>query len=233
MVKRMMWVMIVLMSIALIGISAIQYYWINSAIKTNEAKFKSDVFDVLNHVTAMLRGAELDAIRKVTRGSGANSTSIIDEIERENVKRMFNERSLAERIKVGQLEYFIKQGLADKNIDDDYKYGVYSLVAQSFVIENGHYTVPSFTTNIVHSNEDKGLFNSEYRVSIFNEGPSIDPGQLVIYFPHRSRFDNVSWIVIISLIFTLIILFVFIFTIYEINRQKKLSNMLQSCFGLH
>ncbi|MBK8842245.1 MAG: hypothetical protein IPO33_05145 [Saprospiraceae bacterium] len=48
--RRMIWLLITLMSIALIGLGAIQYYWIASAIKTSEDKFKTDVFDVLNKV---------------------------------------------------------------------------------------------------------------------------------------------------------------------------------------
>ena len=54
----MIWLLITMMSIAVIGLGVIQYYWINSAISTNEEKFRNDVFDVLNKVTGKLRDAE-------------------------------------------------------------------------------------------------------------------------------------------------------------------------------
>jgi len=223
--RRMIWLLITLMSIALIGLGAIQYYWIASAIKTSEDKFKTDVFDVLNKVADQLRNAERFRIYQQTFGSKSSSQTMADEFEYESLRRMFNETSLAERIKVNQLNNFIKVGLADKDIKDEFTYGVYSLTAKSFVILNGYYAVESFNKNVYHSSMDKGLFNTNFKVSIFNDSGSLEHGLLMIYFPNRSYFEPIWWIIISSAIFTAIILFTFIFTIYEILRQKKLSNM--------
>jgi two-component system phosphate regulon sensor histidine kinase PhoR len=223
--RRTIWLLITLMSIALIGLGAIQYYWIASAIKTSEDKFKTDVFDVLNKVADQLRNAERFRIYQQTFGSKSSSQTMADEFEYESLRRMFNETSLAERIKVNQLNNFIKVGLADKDIKDEFTYGVYSLTAKSFVILNGYYAVESFNKNVYHSSMDKGLFNTNFKVSIFNDSGSLEHGLLMIYFPNRSYFEPIWWIIISSAIFTAIILFTFIFTIYEILRQKKLSNM--------
>jgi len=223
--KSTIWLLISLMTVALFGLGAIQYYWIASAIRTSEEKFKTDVFDVLNKVADQLRNAERYRIYQQTFGGKSSSQSMADEFEYESLRRMFNETSLAERIKVNQLNYFIKTYLADKNITDEYTYGVYSLTAKSFVILNGYYAVESFNKNVYHDNMDKGLFNTIFRVSIFNDSGSLEHGQLMIYFPHRSSFKPIWGIVLSSVIFTAIILFTFIFTIYEILFQKKLSNM--------
>lgn len=223
--KSTIWLLISLMTVALFGLGAIQYYWIASAIRTSEEKFKTDVFDVLNKVADQLRNAERYRIYQQTFGGKSSSQSMADEFEYESLRRMFNETSLAERIKVNQLNYFIKTYLADKNITDEYTYGVYSLTAKSFVILNGYYAVESFNKNVYHDNMDKGLFNTIFKVSIFNDSGSLEHGQLMIYFPHRSSFKPIWGIVLSSVIFTAIILFTFIFTIYEILFQKKLSNM--------
>ncbi|MFZ1333764.1 MAG: HAMP domain-containing sensor histidine kinase, partial [Saprospiraceae bacterium] len=164
-------------------------------------------------------------IYQQTFGSKSSSQTMADEFEYESLRRMFNETSLAERIKVNQLNNFIKVGLADKDIKDEFTYGVYSLTAKSFVILNGYYAVESFNKNVYHSSMDKGLFNTNFKVSIFNDSGSLEHGLLMIYFPNRSYFEPIWWIIISSAIFTAIILFTFIFTIYEILRQKKLSNM--------
>jgi len=223
--KRTIWILITLMSIALFGLGAIQYYWIASAIKTSEDKFKTDVFDVLNNTAKQLREVERYRLFQQAFGSKSSSQTMADEFEYESLRRMFNEASLSERIKVNQLNNFLKVGLSDKNINDEYTYGVYSKSAKSFVILNGHYTVESFNKNVYHSNMDKGLFNTKFKVSIFNDSGSLEHGSLMIFFPTRSSFEPIWGIILSSVIFTAIILMTFIFTIYEILRQKKLSNM--------
>lgn len=220
----MIWFLITLMSIALIGLGAIQYYWIDSAIKTSEEKFRNDVFDVLNKVAQQLRESERYRIYKSYFGSNS-SLNMTDEFEYESLRRMFNELSLAERIKVNQLDNFIKVGLADKDIQDKYSYGVYSTTSRSFVILNGYYAVENFNKNVFHSDMDKGLYNTHFKVSIFNDIGGLEHGLLMIFFPDRSFYAPIWWIILCSMIFTAIILCIFIYTIYEILRQKKLSNM--------
>ncbi|HQW12889.1 MAG TPA: hypothetical protein PLP06_12140, partial [Saprospiraceae bacterium] len=65
----MIWFLITLMSIAVIGLGVIQYYWMHSAIETNEEKFRNDVFDVLNNVAEKLRNAERFRLYKSTFGA--------------------------------------------------------------------------------------------------------------------------------------------------------------------
>jgi len=223
--KSTIWILITLMSIALFGLAGIQYYWISSAIQSSEEKFQTDVFDVLNKVADQLRNDERYRMYQKTFGSKSNSKSMADEFEYESLRRMFNETSLAERIKVKQLNYYIKTFLADKNIKDEYTYGVYSKSAKSFVILNNYYAVANFNKNVYHDNMDQGLYNTKFKVSIFNDSGSIEHGQLMIYFPHRSSFRPIWGIVLSSILFTAIILFTFVFTIYEIVTQKKLSKM--------
>ncbi len=223
--KSTIWILVTLMSIALFGLTGIQYYWISSAVKTAEEKFQTDVFDVLNKVADQLRNDERYRMYQETFGSRSASRTMANEFEYESLRRMFNETSLAERIKVKQLNYYIKTFLSDKNIRDEYDYGVYSQTAKSFVILNGYYAVTNNNKNVYHDNMDQGLFNTPYKVSIFNDSGSLEHGKLMIYFPNRSSFRNMWGIVLSSALFTAIILFTFIFTIYEIVTQKKLSIM--------
>ncbi|TXB62140.1 sensor histidine kinase [Phaeodactylibacter luteus] len=132
---------------------------------------------------------------------------------------------LEQRIKLQQLDKFLKRELSNRGIDTEYTYGVFSRSSNSFIIADGHYVVedahpkellPGFQT----------IFNSRYKVDLFpEENPS--PGMLMIHFPQRTSFVWRSlWLNFIgSIIFTAIILFCFAYTINVIFRQKKLSSM--------
>ena len=196
----------------------------HSAIETNEEKFRNDVFDVLNNVAEKLRNAERFRLYKSTFGASHNDTNMEEKFQYEYILRMFNEVSLAERINLKELNLYLKAGLADKDIEDRYTYGVYSATANSFVIQNGHYAVTGNSQNVVHALQNEGLYNSDFKVNIFDSSNK-EPGLLMIYFPDRSFYAPIKWIALSSLLFTMIILGTFIYTIYEILRQKKLSLM--------
>ncbi|HET8964528.1 MAG TPA: hypothetical protein VFM99_11550, partial [Chitinophagales bacterium] len=114
--KGMIWFLITLMSIAVIGLGAIQYYWIYSAIQTNEEKFRSDVFDVLNRVAEKLRSVEGNRLYKSSFESNGKTGNVEDDFEYKYLLRMLNETSLAERISLPELKLYLSSYLADKDI---------------------------------------------------------------------------------------------------------------------
>ncbi|MEP2772991.1 MAG: HAMP domain-containing sensor histidine kinase [Fulvivirga sp.] len=57
--KRTTWFIIGLMSIALIGLTSFQVYWVNNAIKLNKQRFKENVFESLNYVVNNLENREV------------------------------------------------------------------------------------------------------------------------------------------------------------------------------
>ena len=132
---------------------------------------------------------------------------------------------LEERIKLKQLDKILKQELANRGIDTEYSYGVFSREKNSFIIADGHYvveddqpkeTLPGFRT----------ILNSRYKVDLFPEDTAA-PGLLMIHFPQRTSFLWRSlWLNFLgAIVFTTIILFCFAYTINVIFRQKKLSSM--------
>ncbi len=56
--KRTIWVIISIMSLALVGLVAFQLYWINSAIRLNNERFHRDVSESLRYVTDRLERQE-------------------------------------------------------------------------------------------------------------------------------------------------------------------------------
>src|SRR6056297_209676 len=83
-----------------------------------------------------------------------------------------------------RLDHLLKQELADHGISTDYRYGVFSNKKNSFVIADNHFVVEEDN----YSNSGfQPLINSNYRVSLYDSGPSA-PGSLHVFFPGRASF---------------------------------------------
>jgi two-component system, OmpR family, phosphate regulon sensor histidine kinase PhoR len=109
--KRGIWAIVGLMSAAVIGIAALQTYWIGSAIRANEEQFNKNVFAALKTVSDRLEQEEraviLDALK--TRGKGADffahstnlvtmgDTSLFDYFWNTNTDTSFNEQDYKSR----------------------------------------------------------------------------------------------------------------------------------------
>ncbi|MCB0685004.1 MAG: HAMP domain-containing histidine kinase [Saprospiraceae bacterium] len=167
---------------------------------------------------------DLSAIMSKSRSRFQQNLNLMEGIQ---VSKLLQSRDLTERIDLKKLSAAIRRQLTRRNITVGYHYGVFSNKSQSFVILDDNYVVPEesnsqFSTTIFN----KSLYNSEYRINLFETDNNV-PGILYINFPERKSilFKDVWPTIAGSVIFTAIILFCFIYTIYVILRQKKLSEM--------
>lgn len=62
--KKMFILIVVLMSISLIGIIAVQLYWINNALESKQAQFKNDVQKSLGAATERINEKEISTFQK-------------------------------------------------------------------------------------------------------------------------------------------------------------------------
>ncbi|MFM8372881.1 MAG: sensor histidine kinase [Bacteroidota bacterium] len=235
-----------LMSLALIGIIGLQAYWINWNINFNEKKFDNDVFEALNSVANRLQNYEISQMKDVVRlpdqamngfvaRKMANATpdqnenqSAADRLnpwEYKKVMELIDSRPLAERIPLDALNKIIREEIRNKGINAEYQYGVYSEARNSYVIVNDHFVVEDSGPQVSHGGAPT-LFNSPYKVSLFNQDIE-SPGYLSLYFPNRTRLvlgSSLSML-LLSVVFTSIIMFSFWYTIQVIFRQKQLSEI--------
>lgn len=250
--KKAIWGIIGLMSIALLGIVFLQMYWIRLSILDKQERFDTSVWEALNRVSRKLENAErmrenaLDF--ELIRGQGVDDTfaetddnrptNISPEEERTrryrelekirqeiSYRELINRKPLSERISLEDLDIFIKNELANQNIDAAYDYGIYDREVKSFVILNGHYTVPDQSPLVILAGH-KNIYNSDYRVDLFpNEVDT--PGVLMIHFPTKTSllWQGVWRYLMLSIVFTGIILFCFAYSVQVIFMQKKLSEM--------
>lgn len=289
--KKAIWVIIGLMSAALIGIIVLQTYWIRWAIQLNENRFNKDVVAVLNRVSDKLQNAEniKDNLEVFNQPSGTGNPaawkheiyqnfkqdtkgvlteyssetefaydSLLSEqssllahlndknechcpdCERERFERyeqqvkywqrmqinkLLNPEPITHRIELELLHEAIANELANRYIDIDFNYGVYSHKEKSFVIIDGHYVVRDNSPQAFTSGT-KTLYNSEYSVDLYPDDIQ-SPGLLMIYFPGKTNlvWGSVWKTLVGSIIFTGLILFCFAYTIQVIFFQKKVGEM--------
>lgn len=141
---------------------------------------------------------------------------------------------LEERIKLPELHAFLRQHLADKGIDIQFDFGIYSNATKGFIAINENYVIPLADTGVSIAPMSPGrevdhstLFNSPYQVTLFPNDPHGPPGMLIMHFPNKNTFLWSTFIPTLlgTILFTGLILFCFSYTIWVIFRQKKVSEM--------
>jgi two-component system, OmpR family, phosphate regulon sensor histidine kinase PhoR len=141
------------------------------------------------------------------------------------VNQLVDSKPLSERIPLDLLSQWLQSEFESRGITATRQYGVFSKVRNSFVILNGYFVVEDNTPQVTQGGAST-LFNSPYRVSLFHQDIE-SPGHLSLYFPERTRlvWASVLPTILMSGLFSGIILFCFWYTIRVIIRQKQLSEM--------
>ncbi len=166
--RKNIWLIVGLMSVAVIGLTSIQIYWLSYSINLNEAKFDESVRATLNEVKRQLEaydeqqhetysGISLKGKQEInlkltsdlhrTRLKALDSldATLLDPDIRlglQDYRRLTNKMDIAERIDLEKLDKFIKIQLESSSIPIRYDYAIYSEEIQDFVIANGHFVTP-------------------------------------------------------------------------------------------
>ncbi len=122
-----------------------------------------------------------------------------------------SDKSLDKRINFKQLDQDLKAELMNNGINIQYHFRVLTSDGREV------YRCPDY--------KDDGCERA-YNVALFRNDPQAKMGVLRVHFPQMGEyiFDSIKFVVP-SLIFTLILLAVFIYTIFVVFRQKKVSEM--------
>jgi two-component system phosphate regulon sensor histidine kinase PhoR len=295
--KKIFVLIVGLMSISLIGIIAVQLYWINNTIESKKEQFKNDVQKTLVRVSERINEREkaefekqidglIDNIglatnaqiknyffqqidtstrQRITFGGTFleknfklptdfldNDTIILKRVSgkqdffqtrlikgvdnifsTEDQKRYsFTKRykdmekpyfsraleaykktkPLHQRVRNRELNTTIKEELIKRNINLDFKYGVYSKDGLATKLKSGYYTINK---------------KESYRYPFFLNPNGTIEYELYITFPTKNKhiLSGISNILILSLFFILIIIIAFSSSLYQLIRQKKISEI--------
>jgi two-component system, OmpR family, phosphate regulon sensor histidine kinase PhoR len=243
--RKEIWLIIGLMSAAVIGVMSLQIGFIQNSIQLNEDQFNSHILAALAKATDRLESLEnyqvttkfangysirqlrLDTVtgnfqyQQADIFAGDPSSVLQQKMEAAQLKQEMFTTPLEERIEVIQLDAILRQEFGDRGIDVPFSYGVLSNASNTWVIFNNHYVVP---------NESQAAFDflrtSSYKVNLFKNDLS-SPGYLYVFFPTKTSIVwGDLWLnLLFSLLFVAVILGCFAYTINVIFRQKKLSEM--------
>jgi len=179
---------------------------------------------LLENGYASLRLGNADSLPNPV-GEGGTFEDNVTMWEYMKVTQLLDSKPLAERVPLDLLAQSIQEEINGRGIMTEYQYGVYSKARNSYVIVNDHFVVEESGPQITQGGAPT-LYNSPYKVALFTQDME-SPGYLSLYFPNRTRLviGSVLQTLLLSVLFTGIILFCFWYTIQVIIRQKKLSEM--------
>lgn len=239
--RKKIWLIIILMSIALIGIAVTQFIWIKAQVDLDEKNFSDKVFMAMNNVKTQLKrdtdtkdfheqwveskkslfGQNESVLSKYLSSNKRSMRSLA----LESAIQQISPEYLLESIDRKRLDNYLSSELEDQGINIKYDYGVFSNATNEFIIRNGVFAVPLEGTGKSETKFNKGLDNSPYKVNLFLEEGS--PGSLKVFFPTKRSFlwAKVLPSMMTSMLFTSLVLFCFAYTIFVILRQKKISEM--------
>ena len=239
--KKIIWAIIILMSIALVGIAVTQFIWIKAQVDLDEKNFDDRVYMALNNVKSQLKSDTdtKDFVERWIKSKksifGQNESALsqyissnklsMKSIALESALQQISPEYLLESINRENLDKYLFTELEDQGIQIKYDYGVFSHATNEFIIRNGVFAVPLEGSSSTESLFSKGLESSPYKVNLFLEEGS--PGYLKIFFPGKRSFlwAKVLPSMLTSFLFTSLILFCFAYTVFVIFRQKKVSEM--------
>ncbi|MGB3548894.1 MAG: HAMP domain-containing sensor histidine kinase [Saprospiraceae bacterium] len=241
--KKVIWLILGLISAAVIGVVILQLDLIRTGLRVNEERFDKGVFASLSEVAQRLEEREeMEAARgsngfnspfgSVGIGNQAETPSPTrvavnpaDVVDPNSVLAYQDQLPLEERVDLEVLDQTIRQEMANHGIEGEFEYAVFSKDANSFIIKDGYYTVQDDKPiNLLPGHNS--IYNSKYEVTLFDKRTA-PPGRLIVHFPNR---QSILWSSLwlnfaASLFFAVMILLCFGYTIMVILRQKKVSEM--------
>ncbi len=136
--------------------------------------------------------------------------ALLDEVAWQMISRA-SDKSIGDRIRFKELDDYLKSALINNGIELPYHFSVIDKDGREV------YRCADY--------EEKGS-NDAYAQPLFQNDPPAKMSIVKVHFPGKKDyiFDSISFM-IPSLIFTIVLLITFIFTIYIVFRQKRLTEM--------
>ncbi len=142
-------------------------------------------------------------------------TNRLEELERDYLSNFLSDYQsvipIYQRISNREIDNTLKEELKRRDIEIDYKYGVYNN-GLATKLKSGYYTI----------DPDKS-----YSYSLFKDSEGNSDYTLYIDFPEKNKhiLSDISYILLLSLFFIFIIIVAFSSSLYQLVKQKKISEI--------
>jgi len=234
-------IIIILLSVCLAIIIAFQIKWISNAYQIKKEQFDRSINEAISIVVRKMQGNEIgsfmDAHYNNNRGSyfkinynKKNSDSFVVD-EKEQIEKKIDKiiieyytRSLPlqQRVNIKEINDLLKEELNSLNIYLHYEFAIK---------EFAKFQYPPSVKNINKTLKSNGftevMIDKSYSTDLFPRDILTKPGCLLLYFPDKNDYIFKSiWLMLLgSFLFSLIIIISFVYTVYFIFKQKKVSDI--------
>ncbi len=243
--QKKIWLIICLAGIAVLGVMTLQLQFIRTSYEAQEDKFDAHIIEALNQVVHQLENNEnyeiengFSLLEKPPSVSGpvfsiphvgeASVSPVMEDIKaaREQDFRMqkmrMATRDVVDRIRMMVLDSLLSAALNTQGINFRFNYAVFSDRQKQFVLIDNHV--------VMSESNFTGLDNfrkTKYKSLLFPKDYPFQTGWLMLHFPEKARavWGSLWWSLVLSLLFSVIILGCFGYTIRIIWLQKKISEM--------
>lgn len=233
------------MTLALVGLMIIQSYWIRHTITVKEAGFATSVNEALSSVVYKLERNEaasqfnrqmesanqrqkwLQSMDSLNQILFQNRSLFVNPwelnrfmqkslIAQDVLQSMINDRNIPieQRINALQLDSLISYELNTRGIQTEFEFGIFSPLRNVMPVQKtGKYP--------------KELLDKGFSFALFPSDLISNPDYLMVYFPREKAFliSQLWQTLSVSLLFVLLIIFSFGYTVNTVLRQKKISEM--------
>lgn len=209
---------VTLISVAIIGLIIVQVIWINSAIEVRKSQFDQDARNTLIEVTQLIpKVVQQNEQTRHIKNQKKLNTGVTD------IHALFDAmleytpfQKVSEKISSDQIDSLIKLQLQKKGINTSYVFGVYDVNAESL-----------FEQDSLTKSYNQLLISEGINLQFFVDNFTLNQPIISIIFPQKNRFifKKMFWILSISLILILTVIYAFYFTVNTIHKQKQLSEI--------
>ncbi|MCT4580143.1 MAG: HAMP domain-containing histidine kinase [Flavobacteriales bacterium] len=243
--KHLILILSILSSTALIGIIAIQAFWIMSTINQRELQFdaaiKKSLIEVIHNTNRYEAIKKLNSDKKtqqlynllnnnlnLSKQLGSNTLDSTLTINGNLQELWGNQQNIMEEL---VKELFTQNSY--KTIEERIPQPTLDSIIGSVFTKNGlkvkyYFGVFDRANNLIYTNKSDAidqLLKSDYRLNLFPNDFFGSPAYLGFMIPHQRAyvFKSMSLLLILSTLFIIIIIFTFYHTFTIIYKQKKIS----------
>jgi len=244
--KNLITLIIVIVSVVLLSLTVVQFYWVKNAITVERTNFENKVNDAVSNVIVRLEKIETFSNLQKTMNSQTRVTSffnMMDSINSDLYDEMLavkNPEDIEKLIRKSFMasEFFSEQARKERpfEIEKTLNKPLIDSLLNDELHMKGIET--KFEYGVYSSEKNRMIIEKtgEYQAQLLKNGlvftlyPNeflANPNYLMIYFPYEIRFllDEMSSIIIVSLLLIILLMLLFVYVIRIIAWQKKLSEM--------
>lgn len=143
-------------------------------------------------------------------------TKRMSSVERSQFAEIYKDyqriKPIHQRLSNREINTTLKEELEKRNIDIDFKYGVYNNEGLATKLKSGYYTINT---------------KESYSYPLFKDNEGNSKYILFITFPTKNKhiLSGISYILLLSLFFIFIIIVAFSSSLYQLVKQKKISEI--------